>query len=85
MSEIDKFLEWAREGRRSVKIELDNLRGDDATPAAPTVWCFDYEVLHGKYVKLEDGPPTTESLRNSRIEYYRRGLAEAERIREQAI
>ena len=49
---------WVNQGRRSVKIEIDNL----SQPAETKVWCYDYDLANGRFVVHVGDIPTKEDL-----------------------
>jgi hypothetical protein len=58
MIDIQKFSDWARAGRRSVRVEIEQQRD-----CSVKVWCFDYSLMAGKHADIDGEPPTTEELK----------------------
>ena len=55
--------EWVADGRRSIKIEISNLRKEIIS----NVWCCDYDAEYGIWVDGGDKLPTTKELVDMRI------------------
>lgn len=51
MLELKEIVDWASNGHRYVKIEIDTLHGK----TQPRVWCYDYDNAVGTGVD-PDGP-----------------------------
>ena len=60
---------WVNQGRRNVKIEMNSL----SQPAQIQVWCYDYDLLSGRFVEHVGDIPTKEDLlEESRAELNRK-------------
>jgi hypothetical protein len=61
-TDIQKYIDWARGNNGTVSITINNyeMKRRD-TPIE--VWCYNYDVSHGTFVKLGEDPPTIEWLR----------------------
>lgn len=49
MSDINGFVKWQRQGRRSVRIQIGNSVNDDVS-----IWCWDYDLQTGQYVSTPE-------------------------------
>lgn len=56
--DIKKFIEWAKTGDRNVTIEITR-QGEIK------VWCFDYDLMAGDLVAINDDPPSKEEIMES--------------------
>lgn len=80
IDKLDKFVTWANQGRRTIKVEVDNQHGrNDVLPA---VWCYSYEVGMGTRVTLDDAPPTDKELRQLKIDGLKDEITELEKENE---
>ena len=53
--DISKFVEWAGLGDREVTITYGR-------QSKMQVWCYDYDLMAGKHVEIDDDPPTSSML-----------------------
>jgi len=53
--DISKFVEWAGLGNRKVAITCDR-------QSKLQVWCYDYDLMAGTHVEIDDDPPTSSML-----------------------
>lgn len=58
MLTIDDLIEWAKEGRRSVQLDITSQTESHKV----TVWAYDFEVQHGCFVGMNEELPTTYDL-----------------------
>ena len=61
---IKKFITWVNEGRRAIRIDYDTQTPD--SPTGPHIWCYDYNLMAGAKVGIDDEPPTPGQLKNER-------------------
>jgi len=53
--DISKFMSWVEMGNRKVAIHYDR-------HSTLQVWCYDYDLMAGKHVEIDDDPPTSSML-----------------------
>lgn len=61
---MQRFIDWANEGRRSVKIEIDSRNEGEIT-----VWCYDFDLMAGDFIGINDNLPTEKELKEQEINY----------------
>jgi len=60
--DIIKFVNWAKKGHRKINIEFDTLNPEYEI----IVWCYDYDLMHGTHVLIDEHPPSNKELRTSK-------------------
>ena len=66
--DISKFVEWAGLGDRKVTITCCGRQ------SKPQVWCYDYDLMAGKHVAIDDDPPTSSMLIAAQRAFLKRQL-----------
>ena len=66
--DISKFVEWAGLGDREVTITCGRRQ------SKLQVWCYDYDLMAGKHVEIDDDPPTSSMLIAEKRAYLQRQL-----------
>lgn len=59
---LTNAIEWARQGRRSIKIEIGTPFHDGDEPTV-SIWAYDFDVLAGEFVPFGGKFPKTGTLR----------------------
>ena len=65
--DISKFVEWAGLGDREVTITCGR-------QSKLQVWCYDYDLMAGTHVEIDDDPPTSSMLIAERRAFLQRQL-----------
>ena len=65
--DISKFVEWADRGDREVTIICGRR-------SKLQVWCYDYDLMAGKHVEIDEEPPTSSMLIAAQRAFLKRQL-----------
>ena len=72
MLTIESLIEWTRQGRRSVQVDISS----QTDRCNITLWVYDFSVQQGRFVGMDDDLPTTDDLANQRRAELERQLKE---------
>ena len=72
MLTFESLIEWTRQGRRSVQVDITSQTEVHNISA----WLYDFSVQQGRFVGVDDELPTTDDLANMRRAELERQLKE---------
>ena len=76
---INALLDWQEQGRRSVKIEIEEKSMRIFKDRPVRVFCYDYDLMEGDTAKSIEGIPSSEYLKKKSMESKRAELEKLEK------
>lgn len=72
MLTFDDLIAWTKDGRRSIQVDISS----QTDMCNITLWAYDFDIQHGRFVEVCDELPTKEELNNMRRAELERQLKE---------
>ena len=72
MLTFESLIEWTRQGRRSVQVDITSQTDKHNI----TAWVYDFDVQQGRFVGVDEELPTKDELANMRRAELERQLKE---------